>query len=264
MYISYHSFVNVSRTYEEKEYKFIIYYNNIRFDLYFFHFYATIKHRYHILVKTKKEPFLWKGHGSIMNKRSLKGGAMLAPVPAVMVSVGDEQTKNILTVAWCGTLCTTPAKTYISVRPSRHSYEIIKRTGEFVINLTPVSLTKEADYCGTFTGAKVNKFEKCGFTPAAIEGVSAPAIAECPLSIACKVTDVISLGTHDMFIADVVSVAADEALFDEKGALHMEKADLCAYVHGAYFSLGKKIGNFGFSAVKKKKKGKTSHGKRKD
>ncbi|MBO5755126.1 MAG: flavin reductase family protein [Clostridia bacterium] len=199
-----------------------------------------------------------------MEKRVLKGGAMLAPVPAVMVSVGDEEQKNILTIAWCGTLCTTPAKTYISVRPSRHSYEIIKRTGEFVINLVPSRLAKEADYCGTFTGAKVNKFEKCGFTAVPCEGVSAPAIGECPVSIACKVTDVVPLGTHDMFIADVVAVEADEELFDSKGALHMEKADLCAYVHGAYFSLGKKIGSFGFSAVKKKKKGTKGNGKGKN
>ena len=199
-----------------------------------------------------------------MEKRVLKGGAMLAPVPAVMVSVGDATEKNILTIAWCGTLCTTPAKTYISVRPSRHSYEIIKRTGEFVINLLPSSLAKEADYCGTFTGAKVDKFAKCGFTPVPCEGVSAPAIAECPLSIACKVTDIVPLGTHDMFIADVVAVEAAEELFDAKGALHMEKADLCAYVHGAYFALGKKLGNFGFSAVKKKKKGDKKNGKGKN
>ena len=172
--------------------------------------------------------------------------------------------KNSLTVAWCGTLCTTPAKTYISVRPSRYSYGILKETGEFVINLVPTALTKAADYCGTFTGAKVDKFAKCGFTAEAVEGVCAPAIAECPVSIACRVTDVVPLGTHDMFIADVVSVAADEGLFDTAGALHMEKADLCAYVHGAYFALGKKVGSFGFSAVKKKKKGTKGNGKRKD
>jgi len=192
---------------------------------------------------------------------------MLAPVPAVMVSVGDENEKNIITVAWCGTLCTQPPKTYISVRPSRHSYEIIKRTGEFVINLVPASLAKKADYCGIYTGAKVNKFEKCGFTAEACEGVYAPAIAECPVSIACRVTDVVPLGSHDMFIADVLSVSADEELFDKDGALHMERADLCAYVHGAYMSLGKSIGKFGFSAAKKKKprKGKTSnHGKSKN
>ncbi len=200
-----------------------------------------------------------------MPKKVLKGGAMLAPVPAVMVSVGDDTQKNILTVAWCGTVATSPPKTYISVRPSRHSYDIIKRTGEFVINLVPSSLAKTADYCGIYTGAKVDKFEKCRLTAAPMEGVSAPAIAECPLSIACRVTDVIPMGTHDMFLADVLSVEADEALFDEKGALHLEKASLCAYVHGAYFKLGAKIGSFGFSAAKKKKKrGNTNHGKSKD
>lgn len=200
-----------------------------------------------------------------MPKRSLKGGALLAPVPAVMVSVGDENEKNILTVAWCGTVATSPAKTYISVRPSRHSYDIIKRTGEFVINLVPAALAKTADYCGIYTGAKVNKFEKCRLTPGKIEGVSAPAIEECPLSIACRVTDIIPMGTHDMFLADVLAVSADEELFDEKGALHLERAGLCAYVHGAYFKLGAKIGTFGFSAAKKKKKkGKEKNGKSKD
>ena len=200
-----------------------------------------------------------------MAKRALTGGALLAPVPAVMVSVGDEHEKNILTVAWCGTVATQPPKTYISVRPSRHSYGIIRKTGEFVINLVPASMAKTADYCGIYTGAKVDKFEKCGLTPTPCEGISAPAIAECPISIACRVTDVIPMGTHDMFLADVVSVEADEELFDAKGALHMEKAELCAYVHGAYFKLGAKIGSFGFSAAKKKKKrGNTSHGKSKD
>lgn len=200
-----------------------------------------------------------------MPKRSLKGGALLAPVPAVMVSVGDENEKNIITVAWCGTVATSPAKTYISVRPSRHSYDIIKRTGEFVINLVPAALAKTADYCGIYTGAKVNKFEKCHLSPGSIEGVTAPTIEECPLSIACRVTDIIPMGTHDMFLADVLSVSADEELFDEKGALHLEKAGLCAYVHGAYFKLGAKIGTFGFSAAKKKKKkGKEKNGKSKD
>lgn len=199
-----------------------------------------------------------------MPKRALKGGALLAPVPAVMVSVGDENEKNVLTVAWCGTVATQPPKTYISVRPSRHSYNILRRTGEFVINLVPSEMAKTADYCGIYTGAKVDKFAKCGLTAAPIEGISAPAIAECPVSIACRVSDVIPMGTHDMFLADVLSVEADEALFDEKGALHLEKAHLCAYVHGAYFKLGAKIGTFGFSAAKKKKRGSTNHGKSKD
>ena len=199
-----------------------------------------------------------------MAKRTLKGGALLAPVPAVMVSVGDESEKNILTVAWCGTVATTPAKTYISVRPSRHSYDIIKRTGEFVINLVPASMAKTADYCGIYTGAKVDKFGKCGLTAEPCEGVSAPAIGECPLSIACRVSDIIPMGTHDMFLADVVSVTADETLFDERDALHLERAELCAYVHGAYFKLGKQIGKFGFSATKKKKRSNIKSGKDKN
>ena len=199
-----------------------------------------------------------------MARRTLKGGAMLAPIPAVMVSVGDGTVQNVLTVAWCGTVATSPAKTYISVRPSRHSYEIIKRTGEFVINLVPASLAKVADYCGIYTGAKVDKFKKCGLTPTPCEGVSAPAIAECPLSIACRVSDIVPMGTHDMFLADVVSVSADEGLFDEKDALHLERAELCAYVHGAYFKLGKQIGKFGFSATKKKKRSNTKDGKGKN
>ena len=199
-----------------------------------------------------------------MSKKVLKGGAMLAPVPAVMVSVGDGEEKNILTVAWCGTLCTTPPKTYISVRPSRHSYDIIKRTGEFVINLVPDALAGIADFCGIYTGAKVDKFSRCGLTAEPCEHVLAPRIAECPVSIECRVTDVVPLGSHDMFIADVLSVDADESLFDEKGALCMERAHLCAYVHGAYFSLGRRLGAFGFSAAKKKKKGHAKNGKAKN
>ena len=198
-------------------------------------------------------------------KRTLKGGAMLAPVPAVMVSVGDKEEQNIITVAWCGTIATSPAKTYVSIRPSRHSYEIIRRTGEFVINLVPSSLVRALDFCGIYTGAKVNKFERCHLSPSFSEGFSAPAIAECPLSIFCRVTDTVPMGTHDMFLADIVSITADEELFDAKGALHLEKADLCAYVHGAYFKLGKELGKFGFSAAKKKKKkGNIQHGKSKN
>ncbi len=202
-----------------------------------------------------------------MAKKVLRGGALLAPVPAVLVSVGDETERNVFTVAWCGTVATQPPKTYISVRPSRHSYEIIKRTGEFVINLPSASLVRALDYSGIYTGAKVDKFAKCRLTAAPIEGVAAPAVAECPVSISCRVTDVIPMGTHDMFLADVLAVEADEGLFDVAGALHFERADLIAYVHGAYYKLGKRLGKFGFSAAKKKKKtkkGTDEHGKSKD
>ena len=199
-------------------------------------------------------------------KKSWKPGTMVYPIPAVMVSCGaTPEEYNIMTAAWTGTICSEPAMCYVSIRPERHSYDIVKRTGEFVINLVPASLARSADYCGIYTGAKVDKFKKCGLTASPIEGVSVPAIEECPISIACRVTDIIPMGTHDMFLADVVSVEADEALFDERGALHLEKASLCAYVHGAYFKLGAKIGTFGFSAAKKKKKrGNATHGKSKD
>ena len=189
-----------------------------------------------------------------MDKIKLKGGALLAPLPPVMVSCGDMEKPNILTVAWTGILNTVPPKTYIAVRPRRYSHGIISETGEFVLNLTPTSLVRAADYCGMYTGAKVDKFKKCNLTPVAADEVKAPMIGECPLSLCCKVTAVQEMGTHDLFFADIVGVYADEGLMDDKGKLHLERADLCAYAHGEYFALGKRIGTFGFSAAKKKKK----------
>lgn len=190
-----------------------------------------------------------------MGKIKLKGGALLAPLPPVMVSCGSGEAANILTVAWTGILNTVPPKTYIAVRPRRHSHKLISEQGEFVLNLTPASLAKAADYCGMYTGAKVNKWEKCHLTPVQVEEVSVPIIGECPLSLCCKVTEVRSEGgTHDLFFADIVGIYAEEGLMDAQGKLHLERADLCAYAHGEYFSLGKRIGNFGFSAAKKKKK----------
>lgn len=185
-------------------------------------------------------------------KISVKPGALEAPLPPVMVSCGREK-PNIITVAWTGMLSTQPPRTYISVRPSRHSYGIIKEEGEFVLNLTPDTLVRTADWCGTYTGAKVNKFEKCSLTPEKAEGVGCPAIAECPISIACRVREIVPSGSHDIFIADIVSVSVDEKLFDGEGKIRFEKAGLCAYVHGEYYSLGKKLGYFGFSAAKKKR-----------
>ena len=188
-----------------------------------------------------------------MAKIKWRGGALLAPLPPVMVSVGDMEKSNIITIGWTGITNTIPPKTYISVRPKRHSYNMIKESGEFVINLTPKNLVKAADYCGIFTGAKVDKFAKCNLTKEAATEVKAPLIAECPLSLECRVTDVIPLGSHDMFLADIVAVNVDESLMDKEGKLHIEKAGLVAYAHGEYFELGKKIGKFGFSATKKKK-----------
>ena len=189
-----------------------------------------------------------------MSKIKWKGGALIAPVPPVMVSSGDMENSNIMTVAWTGIINTIPPKTYISVRPRRHSYNMIKESGEFVINLTPSRLIKEADYCGIYTGAKVDKFEKCNLTRGEATEVKAPLIEESPLSLECRVTDIIPLGTHDMFLADIVAVDVDEELIDKEGKLHLERAGLAAFAHGEYYDLGKKIGYFGFSAAKKKKK----------
>lgn len=186
-----------------------------------------------------------------MGKIPWKGGTLLSPVPPVMVSCSDGEKENILTVAWTGILCSDPPKTYISVRPSRHSYQMIRQSGEFVINLTSADLAKAADYCGIYTGAKVDKFEKCRLTKSPSEAVRCPGIAESPLSLECKVTEIIPLGSHDMFMADIVGVDVREDLIDESGKLHMEKADLAAYSHGEYFALGKKLGKFGFSTAKK-------------
>ena len=185
-----------------------------------------------------------------------RGGALIAPVPPVMVSCGDMEKSNIITVAWTGITNTVPPKTYISVRPSRYSYNLIKESGEFVINLTTSELIKRADYCGVYTGAKVDKFAKCGFGKEAASEVKCPLIAESPLSIECRVTDVIELGSHHMFMADIRAVDVDEALVDAKGKLHLERAGLAAFAHGEYFELGRKIGYFGFSADKKHKKSK--------
>lgn len=190
-----------------------------------------------------------------MAKIKFRGGAMLAPTPPAMVSCGTMENANIITVAWCGILNTIPPKTYISVRPSRHSHALIREQGEFVINLTPASLVRAADYCGTYTGAKVDKFKKCNLTKTAVEEVACPLIDEAPLSLCCRVTDVVPLGSHDMFMADIVAVYADDTLLDDKGKLHMAKAGLCAYAHGEYFALGKRVGTFGFSAKKKKPQG---------
>lgn len=189
-----------------------------------------------------------------MAKIKWRGGALTAPVPPAMVSCGTMENSNIITVAWTGITNTVPPKTYISVRPSRHSYGIIKESGEFVINLTPSNLIRAADFCGVYTGAKVDKFSKCSLTKEAASEVSCPIIAESPLSLECKVTDIIELGSHHMFLADIVAVDVDDSLIDGAGKLHLERAELAAFAHGEYFELGKKIGYFGFSAAKKRKK----------
>lgn len=189
-----------------------------------------------------------------MSKVLWKGGTLLAPVPAVMVTCGDMEESNIITVAWTGITCSDPPMTYISVRPERYSYGIIKERGEFAINLTTVPMTKWTDFLGVHTGRKIDKFKKSGLTKETAQKVACPVIAESPLSLECRVKEVIPLGSHDMFLAEIVAIDVDEELIDKNGKLHLERASLTAYSHGEYFALGKSLGKFGFSVAKKKKK----------
>lgn len=192
------------------------------------------------------------------NRKFLSPGTLTAPVPPAIVTVGNYDKANMLTIAWTGILASTPPKTYISVRPARHSYLMLKENGEFVINLPPVSLAKEVDYVGIYTGAKVDKFEKCHLTKQRSEKVAPPTIAECPIALECRVTDVLPMGSHDVFVADIVSVSCKEEILDEKGRMHFDRADLLAYAHGEYYSLGEVVGRFGFSTDKPKKQDKTN------
>ncbi len=188
-----------------------------------------------------------------MSRQNLKGGALLAPVPPALVTCGEGEEKNVLTVAWAGVISTKPPRVSISVRPTRHSYHLIEESGEFVINLPTEALVRAVDYCGMYTGAKVDKFQKCALTPIPSSVVACPSIAESPLSLECRVFEKIPLGSHDMFLADIVAVTAHDALFDSAGKLRLDRAHLCAYAHGEYFALGRRLGKFGFAATKKKK-----------
>ncbi|MBQ3026496.1 MAG: flavin reductase family protein [Alistipes sp.] len=182
-------------------------------------------------------------------KQNWKPCAIVNPVPAVLVSCGDKpENYNMLTVAWTGTICSEPAMAYVSIRPERHSYEIVKRTGEFVINLTTEALAEATDWCGVRSGRNFDKFKECGLTPGKSAVVAAPSIAESPISIECRVKQIVPLGSHDMFIGEVVNVAVDEQYIDaETGKLCVEKMRLLAYAHGAYFTLGEQIGTFGWT-----------------
>lgn len=186
-------------------------------------------------------------------KQSWKPGTLIYPLPAVLVSCGDSpQNYNMLTVAWTGTICTDPAMCYISVRPSRHSYELIVNSMEFTINLTTEAMARATDWAGVRSGSDYDKWKETGLTPVAGQKVSSPYIEESPVSIECRVREIIHLGSHDMFLAEVVNVLADESLIDpETGAFDMRKAGLIAYSHGAYYSLGEQIGRFGWSVKKK-------------
>lgn len=197
---------------------------------------------------------LLKSSKAIMAKQHWKPGTMVYPIPAVMVSCGSKpEDYNIITIAWTGTVCSDPAMCYISVRKNRHSYDIIKGSGEFVINLTTKDLAFATDWCGVKSGKDFNKFEEMKLTPAPSREISAPIIEESPLSIECKVKNIVELGSHDMFIAEVVNVQADERYINEKtGKFLLSKARPIAYSHGYYFELGKLIGQFGHSVMKKK------------
>lgn len=189
-----------------------------------------------------------------MAKQVWKPGTLIYPVPAVMVSCGkypDE--KNIITVAWTGTINTNPPMTYISLRPERYSYDIIKRTGEFVINLTTKSLTRACDLCGVKSGRDIDKFAEAKLTAAAASQVSAPIIYESPVNIECRVKEIIPLGSHHMFMAEVVAVNVSDEYIDETGKFHFNKTNPVCYSHGGYYALGEKTGSFGYSVRKKEK-----------
>ncbi len=183
-----------------------------------------------------------------------KPGTFEYPIPAVMVSCGTMEESNIITVAWTGIVCTNPAQVYISVRPERYSYNIIKNSKEFVINLTSDKLAYATDWCGVRSGNKYDKFKEMKLTKQKANFVSCPMIEEAPVSIECKVKEIKELGSHHMFIADVLAINAEEKYINEKGAFDIGKCNLMAYANGGYYKLGEKIGKFGFSVEKKKRK----------
>lgn len=187
-------------------------------------------------------------------KQNFKPGTMIYPLPAVLVSCGaTPEEYNVLTVSWTGTICSNPPMCYVSIRPERHSYDIIKRTGAFVINLTNRDLEFATDFCGVKSGRECNKFEMANLTPQKAEFVDAPIVLESPVSIECKVVEVKSLGSHDMFIAEVVNVVVEDSYLQENGQLDMAAMNLLAYNHGQYFDVTNPRGFFGWSIRKKKK-----------
>lgn len=195
-----------------------------------------------------------------MGKQYWRGGNMLYPVPAVMVSCARSGEKpNIITVAWAGTVCSSPAMLSISVRKERYSYDIIKETENFVVNLVNKDLVYATDYCGVKSGRDTDKFKEMNLTPLPSQHVAAPGIAESPVNLECKVTQVIELGSHDLFLAEIVGVTIDEKYMDENGKFHLNDAGLVSYSHGEYYELGKKLGTFGYSV----KKGKPVRGRAK-
>lgn len=189
-----------------------------------------------------------------MPKQIWKGGALLAPVPPVLVTCGTAEHCNVLTIGWTGICATHPPMTYISVRPSRHSYGIIREQGVFAVNLTTPEMVRAVDFCGVRSGRDTDKIAHCGLHPVTVEGFAVPVLEEAPLSLLCKVTQVIPLGSHDMFLAEIIGTAVEGRFVDESGKLDLSQCGLLAYAHGEYFALGKRLGSFGYSVRKKRKK----------
>jgi flavin reductase (DIM6/NTAB) family NADH-FMN oxidoreductase RutF len=209
------------------------------------------------MIQSMKGSFIfadyWSNTNFVMERIHFKPGTMIYPLPAVMVSCGEiPEEYNIITVAWTGTICSDPPMCYISIRPERHSYEIIKRTGEFVINLTTEELARVTDWCGCRSGKKFNKWKETGLTPGKAKIVNAPIINESPVSIECRVKEIIPLGSHHMFISEVVNISAVDHYLDKtSGKFNLSDAKPLVYSHGYYFGIGKKIGKFGWSVEKK-------------
>lgn len=195
-----------------------------------------------------------------IEKQSWKPGNILSPVPAVLVSCGGTQgwKPNLITIAWTGNVCSEPPMLSISVRPERYSYDIIQKTREFVVNVPSLRQAKAVDWCGVVSGRGEDKFAGAGLTPAAALKVQCPIVLECPLNIECRVRESLKLGSHTMFVAEVVAVQVSSVLMDAKGMLHLEKGGLLAFAHGRYFALGRSIGRFGFSVQKRKKRSQPS------
>ena len=189
-----------------------------------------------------------------MTKITWRAGTLLAPIPPALISCGSLEKPNVMTAAWTGIIASDPALTYVSIRPSRYSHEIISQSQEFVINLPTYKMLEATDFCGVKSGRNTDKFKEMGLSAEKCSKISAPQIAESPISIECKVIEVKNYGTHDMFLAEIVAVNVDDEYIDEKGALDIEKAGLLAYAHGHYYTLGRKVGSFGFSVNKERLK----------
>ena len=199
-----------------------------------------------------KEVIFLKDEKQLIQKTAINPTAIVNPVPPVLVSCKNGDKINMLTIAWTGIICTKPSMTYISVRPERYSYDIIKESGEFVINLATRDIVKSLDFCGVRSGRDIDKLKETGLTAFDSREVSAPGILECPVNIECRVKEIIPLGSHHMFLAEVVGVSVSNKLIDKDGKIQLEKANLLAYAHGEYYELGKILGTFGFSVMKKK------------